>query len=36
MDLAVLAGQAPSGVLCELVNDDGTVQRLPQLVEFGK
>jgi 3,4-dihydroxy 2-butanone 4-phosphate synthase/GTP cyclohydrolase II len=34
VDLAVLAGLAPIGVLCELVNDDGTVQRLPQLEEF--
>ena len=34
VDLTVLAGLAPIGVLCELVNDDGTVQRLPQLVEF--
>jgi 3,4-dihydroxy 2-butanone 4-phosphate synthase / GTP cyclohydrolase II len=34
VDLAVLAGLSPVGVLCELVNDDGTVQRLPQLVEF--
>jgi len=34
VDLATLAGLAPTGVLCELVNDDGTVQRLPQLVEF--
>ncbi len=34
VDLAMLAGLPPSGVLCELVNDDGTVQRLPQLVEF--
>jgi 3,4-dihydroxy 2-butanone 4-phosphate synthase/GTP cyclohydrolase II len=34
VDLAVLAGLPPVGVLCELVNDDGTVQRLPQLVEF--
>ena len=34
VDLAVLADQPPSGVLCELVNDDGTVQRLPQLQEF--
>ena len=34
VDLAVLAGLAPIGVLCELVNDDGTVQRLPQLMEF--
>ena len=34
VDLAVLAGQPPVGVICELVNDDGTVRRLPQLVEF--
>ena len=34
VDLAILAGLHPSGVICELVNDDGTVQRLPQLVEF--
>jgi 3,4-dihydroxy 2-butanone 4-phosphate synthase/GTP cyclohydrolase II len=36
VDLATLAGLAPIGVLCELVNDDGTVQRLPQLVEFAR
>jgi 3,4-dihydroxy 2-butanone 4-phosphate synthase/GTP cyclohydrolase II len=36
VDLALLAGLQPGGVLCELVNDDGTVQRLPQLVEFRK
>ena len=34
VDLAILAGQHPSGVLCELVNDDGSVQRLPELIEF--
>ncbi len=34
VDLATLAGVYPAGVLCELVNDDGTVQRLPDLVEF--
>ena len=34
VDLATLAGLDPSGVLCELVNDDGTMQRLPQLIEF--
>lgn len=34
VDLAILAGLHPSGVLCELVNDDGSVQRLPQLLEF--
>ncbi|MDR0535676.1 MAG: 3,4-dihydroxy-2-butanone-4-phosphate synthase, partial [Puniceicoccales bacterium] len=34
VDLARLAGLFPAGVLCELMNDDGTVQRLGQLVEF--
>ncbi len=34
VDLAILAGQHPSGVLCELVNDDGTVARLPEIQEF--
>ncbi len=33
-DLAILAGLPPVGLLAELVNDDGTVQRLPELVEF--
>lgn len=34
VDLAVLAGHDPSGVICEILNDDGTMARLPQLVEF--
>ncbi|WP_225919627.1 3,4-dihydroxy-2-butanone-4-phosphate synthase [Actomonas aquatica] len=34
IDLAVLAGLPPSGVLCELVNDDGTVKRVPDLLKF--
>ena len=34
VDLATLAGLFPAGVLCELVNDDGTMQRLPELSEF--
>lgn len=34
VDLATLAEVFPAGVLCELVNDDGTVQRLPELTEF--
>ena len=34
VDLATLAGLEPCGVICELVNDDGTMQRLPQLMEF--
>ena len=33
-DLAGLAGLPPVGLLAELVNDDGTVQRLPELTEF--
>ena len=34
VDLATLAGLEPVGVICELVNDDGTMQRLPQLEAF--
>ncbi|GLY07521.1 hypothetical protein Acsp01_79000 [Actinoplanes sp. NBRC 101535] len=34
IDLAVLAGCRPAGVLCEMVNDDGTMQRLPDLERF--
>jgi 3,4-dihydroxy 2-butanone 4-phosphate synthase/GTP cyclohydrolase II len=36
IDLAVLAGLRPAGVLCELVNDDGTMMRLPELTVFAK
>ncbi|WP_067128404.1 bifunctional 3,4-dihydroxy-2-butanone-4-phosphate synthase/GTP cyclohydrolase II [Microtetraspora malaysiensis] len=34
VDLARLAGLAPSGALAEVVNDDGTMKRLPALREF--
>lgn len=34
VDLARLAGKAPSGVICEIANDDGTMARLPELVAF--
>ncbi|HLT10035.1 MAG TPA: bifunctional 3,4-dihydroxy-2-butanone-4-phosphate synthase/GTP cyclohydrolase II [Micromonosporaceae bacterium] len=34
VDLARLAGLRPAAALCELVNDDGTMMRLPQLTEF--
>jgi len=34
IDLARLAGLRPAGVLCELVNDDGTMMRLPELSRF--
>ena len=35
VDLARLAGLFPAGVLCETVNEDGTMARLPDLVRFG-
>jgi 3,4-dihydroxy 2-butanone 4-phosphate synthase/GTP cyclohydrolase II len=35
-DLARLAGLSPSAVLCEIMNDDGTMARLPDLVEFAR
>jgi len=34
VDLARLAGLDPSGVLCEIVKDDGTMARLPDLLKF--
>jgi 3,4-dihydroxy 2-butanone 4-phosphate synthase/GTP cyclohydrolase II len=36
VDLARLAGLVPAGVICEIMNDDGTMARIPQLQEFGK
>ncbi|CAN6480066.1 unnamed protein product [Victoria cruziana] len=36
VDLAVLAGMDPVGVLCEVVDDDGSMARLPKLREFAK
>ncbi|MES2004451.1 MAG: bifunctional 3,4-dihydroxy-2-butanone-4-phosphate synthase/GTP cyclohydrolase II [Bacteroidota bacterium] len=36
VDLARLAGLEPAGVLVEVMNEDGTMARLPQLVEIGK
>ena len=34
VDLARLAGLVPAGVICEIMNDDGTMARVPQLAEF--
>src|SRR3974390_1757255 len=34
VDLARLAGLVPAGVICEIMNDDGTMARVPQLNEF--
>ena len=36
VDLARLAGLNPSGVICEIMNDDGTMARLPDLVQFAQ
>ena len=36
VDLARLAGLFPSGVICEILNDDGTMARVPQLEVFAK
>ncbi|MBO8141261.1 MAG: bifunctional 3,4-dihydroxy-2-butanone-4-phosphate synthase/GTP cyclohydrolase II [Firmicutes bacterium] len=36
VDLARLAGLYPAGVICEIMNDDGTMARVPQLVEFAR
>ena len=36
VDLARLAGLKPAGVICEIMNDDGTMARLPELKKFGK
>ena len=33
-DIARLAGLAPSAVICEIMNEDGTMARLPDLIEF--
>jgi 3,4-dihydroxy 2-butanone 4-phosphate synthase / GTP cyclohydrolase II len=34
VDLARLAGLAPAGVICEMMHEDGTMARVPQLEEF--
>ena len=36
VDLAKLAGLRPAGVICEIMNDDGTMARTPELMEFAK
>ena len=36
LDLMRLAGLYPAGVICEIMNDDGSMARLPQLLEFAK
>src|SRR5437762_12077445 len=36
VDLARIAGLYPAGVICEIMNEDGTMSRVPQLIEFCK
>ena len=36
VDLAKLAGLRPAGVICEIMNEDGTMARTPELMEFAK
>ena len=36
VDLARLAGLAPAGVLCEVLNEDGTMARVPELLKFAE
>ena len=36
VDLSSLAGLYPAGVICEIINDDGTMARVPDLVRFCK
>ncbi|MCL4457256.1 MAG: bifunctional 3,4-dihydroxy-2-butanone-4-phosphate synthase/GTP cyclohydrolase II [Nitrospirae bacterium] len=36
VDLSRLAGLYPAGVICEIMNEDGTMSRVPELMEFSK
>ncbi len=36
VDLAIMAGLLPAGVICEIMNDDGSMARLPDLVAFSQ
>lgn len=36
VDLARMAGLFPAGVICEIMNDDGTMARVPELMEYVK
>ncbi len=36
VDIARLAGLTPAGVICEIMNDDGTMARLPELASFAQ
>src|SRR5258708_14702529 len=36
VDLARIAGLYPAGVICEILNEDGTMARVPELTKFAK
>ena len=36
VEIARMAGRDPSGVICEIINDDGTMARLPDLIVFAR
>lgn len=36
VDISRLAGWDPSGVICEIMSDDGTMARMPELIQFAK
>ncbi len=36
VDISILAGLNPSGVICEILSEDGTMARLPELINFAK
>ncbi len=36
VDISKIANLNPSGVICEIMNDDGTMARLPEIIEFSK
>lgn len=36
VDLARMAGLEPAGIICEITNEDGSMSRLPELVEFSR
>jgi 3,4-dihydroxy 2-butanone 4-phosphate synthase/GTP cyclohydrolase II len=36
VDLARIAGHEPAGVICEIMNDDGTMARVPELTKFAR
>lgn len=36
VDLAKLAGLSPAGIICEIMNDDGSMARVPELIEYIK